>query len=928
MAITRLDAAASIAASATLTYAVAAGSDRCLIVATGYEDGSAGRTVTGVDYGGQAMEQIAQDNTVDSGTATGTSLWFLNDAGIVANSGDVITVTYDTAPSVDEMIHAASYENVEQAGGATSFPQTATYEQNEELPNPNTTVDLVETDGGLLIGSNSNGNANAYSWTGLTEQTDQADSSAQSSFADRLSTTSANVDIEATISGTANRHAGCSAEIAEVSAGAGPITISQDSAIVNGEGTQLVSSALTPVSGDTQLFIQVSVDDITEGDITTITSSPSQTITQLADFTNGNRRCRLYAIANPQTSSTTVTVNFGSATDASINVFTVKGSDDAADPSDVAATSNGNSASPSTSITPNETTKGMIIWQTCASIDGTYSSLGTGQTSRGSYTVGGAEKNSALITTEIYTAAPGSQSATRSKSGNWIGLATEIKEASAAGEAFERTASQTLTHSSVEIREGSTFNRAVADAQVHSSSVLRQGSTFNRAVVDAQTHIDSVVRVGEHPRIVAQALTHVDAVARAESTFNRTATQNLIHSSVENRQGSVFNRVAATILTHIDAIVTTLTLNRAAAQALTHSEAIVTLQEHNRTVAQNLTHSSIENRLGSTFNRIASTVLTHIDAVASVVILTRTAAQILTHIDSVVRAGSTFNRTASTALVHSSVVNRLGSTFNRLATTILTHIDAVASTLTLNRTASQNLIHSEVISRAGSTFNRTATTILTHIDSALRQGSTFARTVVDALVHSSSVVVVVTSGAFERVVSQILTHLDIAQSDGPPAIPEITKRPKRTAIKPLQELAPEITFDRTTVILQISLWKQELVSTRITNKLQLTLHQRESITTRLIKPDQWLVKDHTKLQLNLTLRQKERLFSTFNLKLTSNIHRRLTLLKAQYEHQIAKLTESNEDLTKRYELLKTSLEAIAKNTMSAEDVLALFSTTD
>jgi len=215
------------------------------------------------------------------------------------------------------------------------------------------------------------------------------------------------------------------------------ITISVDVDDVNGEGTSLVSSSITPVSGDTQLFICVSVDDTTEGDITSVTDSDGGTITQIADFTNGNRRIRFYAIASPSLVARTITVNFGSATDATLDVFTVKGSSTDADPSDVEVTSTDDSASPSTSITPNVTTGGMIIWMVHQSDNSTYSSFGTGQTERGMVSQGGAERYGMVLTTEIYTAAPGAQSATATKSAPWCAMALEIKEADI---------SKTLTH--------------------------------------------------------------------------------------------------------------------------------------------------------------------------------------------------------------------------------------------------------------------------------------------------------------------------------------------------------------------------------------------------------------------------------------------------------------------------------------------------
>jgi len=216
------------------------------------------------------------------------------------------------------------------------------------------------------------------------------------------------------------------------------ITISVDHSIVSDEATSIVSNSITALSGDSQLFILVTVDDITEGDIASISDSEGETITQLADFTNGNRRVRLYSIASPNLNARTITVNFGGATDAYLDLFTVQGSVTDVDPSDVTTTNNARSLSPLTSITPNAGA-GMIIWLVHQSSNSTYSALGGGQSERGMAAVGGAEKSSVLFTSEIFTTPPGDQTATASKSADWIGLAVEIKQlagATAVGRTF------------------------------------------------------------------------------------------------------------------------------------------------------------------------------------------------------------------------------------------------------------------------------------------------------------------------------------------------------------------------------------------------------------------------------------------------------------------------------------------------------------
>lgn len=215
MAITRLDAAVSVAA-ATQSFSVSAGSDRMLVVGTGREFNGA-TTVTAVDYGGQAMVEAIESNSADAGFSAGCSIWYILDAGIAAASGTTITPTYSSAPA-DDMLHAASYEGVDQTGGATTNPATAAAESNEATPNP-LIVDLTETNEGLVVAMQCCGNASTTSWNAaMTEQTDQVDASSNSSMADRLSITSANVDIEAT-SASQNRAGAASASFAPSTGG-------------------------------------------------------------------------------------------------------------------------------------------------------------------------------------------------------------------------------------------------------------------------------------------------------------------------------------------------------------------------------------------------------------------------------------------------------------------------------------------------------------------------------------------------------------------------------------------------------------------------------------------------------------------------------------------------------------------------------------
>lgn len=216
MSITRLDSAASAAAS-TLAYSVSAGADRLLVVALTNEwDPAVAGDVTGVDYGGQAMIKVRTEVAITT-ISNLVSVWYLLEAGIAAASGNVITPTYsNTADLLDEIIHAASY------AGARQDAQVVVENKGDTSlsANPITTVDLRESSGNLIFGAGvigENAPEGVASWqSDLTEQTDILDSSSAGSIADRLSTTESNVTVELTWVGPVNRAAVISIHFAQV----------------------------------------------------------------------------------------------------------------------------------------------------------------------------------------------------------------------------------------------------------------------------------------------------------------------------------------------------------------------------------------------------------------------------------------------------------------------------------------------------------------------------------------------------------------------------------------------------------------------------------------------------------------------------------------------------------------------------------------
>lgn len=197
----RLDAASTVQGNqaTTLDFTVSAGTDRMLIACFGWEDTDPS-SVTSVLYGDQSMVEMLSQNSGVAGTTAGVSVWYLLDSEITAASGTTIDPSYDDVNIADVQIHAISYEYVNQTGGGTTLTATNHAETNTTTPNP-IVFDLTESSGGVVIACAVGGNAATMSWgADMTEQTDETDASSHSSLADRLSTTGANVDIEATTS--------------------------------------------------------------------------------------------------------------------------------------------------------------------------------------------------------------------------------------------------------------------------------------------------------------------------------------------------------------------------------------------------------------------------------------------------------------------------------------------------------------------------------------------------------------------------------------------------------------------------------------------------------------------------------------------------------------------------------------------------------
>lgn len=193
-----LDTPTSVAA-ATHTFSISAGSNRCLIVGVTQEGTTLGAPT--VTYGGQSMVNVVDLEINPGTTSQRVTLFFLNDAGIVAASGTTITVSNGTATI---STHAASYEDCVQ----TTPTNTDSDSSLTADPNPLADCDIVTgAANSIVVALSGMGNDGTAAWGGtLTERTEQSmATTATGSLADDEVPTATTIACECTWT-TPNRH--------------------------------------------------------------------------------------------------------------------------------------------------------------------------------------------------------------------------------------------------------------------------------------------------------------------------------------------------------------------------------------------------------------------------------------------------------------------------------------------------------------------------------------------------------------------------------------------------------------------------------------------------------------------------------------------------------------------------------------------------
>lgn len=215
-------------------------------------------TIDDLDYGGQTLEIVGEAGTTEGGGNHNYGMMgFLDDAGIAAASNTTLTMN-TTATADAQMIHALMYEGVDQTGGATTFPDTFSLGDDSSPADP-FPMDVTEVDGGCVVAGFTYMTTGGVTWNAaMTEQTDnEAATTACTSMADRLSTTNANVDVEATPGSSSSRSVGVCAAFAP----AGSPELEQEGfRVYNDDGSE---SASTPIdSQDTNVNVPKSTNAI------------------------------------------------------------------------------------------------------------------------------------------------------------------------------------------------------------------------------------------------------------------------------------------------------------------------------------------------------------------------------------------------------------------------------------------------------------------------------------------------------------------------------------------------------------------------------------------------------------------------------------------------------------------------------------------
>jgi hypothetical protein len=151
-----------------LTRSVSAGTNRCLVVVAGLENGTGSRNITAMTYGGQAMTQVSEI-VVGSAFTARLEVWYLLEAGIALASSTTITPTYASATLVEncEQFSSAVFQFVDQVQAVSDVrsSSSATNTDPHQLGSALTTLAGSMAINAVVCGNNTTGPSSSIGGT-------------------------------------------------------------------------------------------------------------------------------------------------------------------------------------------------------------------------------------------------------------------------------------------------------------------------------------------------------------------------------------------------------------------------------------------------------------------------------------------------------------------------------------------------------------------------------------------------------------------------------------------------------------------------------------------------------------------------------------------------------------------------------------------
>lgn len=192
----------------TGTLTVSSGTDRLLVVFLGHESTSI-ITADSLTYGGQSMTKIVNDGAGGTNSAA-ISLWYLDEAGIVAASSTAIVPTF-SGSITEGVLFAGSLQDVNQTTPVGNSGSNNNPSSHSELA-----VVINDVDDGFIVGTGYTGTAISLTMVNIDDLPDSEHQEASSALCGgtiaTTGTSSRSVEYDKVTGGTTNR--GCIAAAA------------------------------------------------------------------------------------------------------------------------------------------------------------------------------------------------------------------------------------------------------------------------------------------------------------------------------------------------------------------------------------------------------------------------------------------------------------------------------------------------------------------------------------------------------------------------------------------------------------------------------------------------------------------------------------------------------------------------------------------